>query len=366
MHRGMLNFVGLGLFALLATSVTGCNQEFVIKKESPVLAPNVSLVPVDPGTPVTHESGSLTANDDGPYEIAQNQSLTIPIADLLANDRDSRNLPIAFVSFQNLSSGNLSQSGASLVFQPARDFLGAVTFTYSIRNSENRNASAKVSIFVRRPAAEMMYGHTYTQLYSYDAATRSETFIANFRLSTGGTPNISDIAITSNGLMYGVDGSSLSNIDASSGLVSRISTTGIEAFGNINGLTALSDGRIVISGNGVAVYNVVNHTLSTLLAPGTYQSSGDIIALPDNYLYMVALGSGSDRLIRIDPNSGASVVIGSLGHSGVYGLGYASNVLYGFAGNGDVFQINPANAAISSNSTSSLFWTGATTNPVLW
>ena len=355
---------------------SGCEQVFSIAKISPIsaLSPTGQVPAVPASTspsPVRSpaSSSNLIAKDDGPYEIAQNQNLVIPIADLLANDTDSNHLTISFVSMQNLvGGGTLSQSGVNLNYQPALDFIGSVTFDYTITNTDGKTASAKVSIFVRRPAAEVMYGQTFGKLYSYDPQTHVNAFIANFRLANSATINISDIAITSNGLMYGVDGSALYNIDATTGLASKITTTGIEAFGNINGLTALSDGRIVISGNGVAIYNVVSHELSTLLAPGMYQSSGDIIALPDGLLYLVALsntGSG-DRLIKINPTTGASTVVGSLGHDGVYGLGFAYNVLYGFAWDGQVFQINPANATSSNSFNTSLNWAGATTNPVLW
>ena len=120
---------------------------------------------------------------------------------------------------------------------------------------------------------EVMYGHSASTLYRYDPNTQASTSIATFRLANGTHLNVFDIAITSNGLMYGVDGSSLYYIDASTGIMTPI-TANFSAFGNINGLTALSDGRLVVSGNGIAVYNITTQELSTLLAPNSYQSSG--------------------------------------------------------------------------------------------
>lgn len=252
------------------------------------------------------------------------------------------------------------------MFQPASNFSGSVTFQYTIANSINLTASATVTINVRKPATQPIYGQSASTLYSYDGSTGASVAIARFKLSNGSSVNVFDIAITPNGLMYAVDGSSLYYVDATTGIMTKIPTTGIGNFGNINGLTALSDGRLVISGDGVALYNIATQVLTTLLPPGGYQSSGDIIALPDGYLYLSAVSNGSDRLIKINPETGATQDMGSLGHGGVYGLGYANSTLYGFDSSGLTFSINPNNAHTVDLVYTGVTWYGATTNPVLW
>jgi hypothetical protein len=320
--------------------------------------PNPTATPVDALPPV--------ANNDGPYEIAVNQTLTLTTAALLQNDTDPHGLPIHFVSNSNASSGTLTLSGSAFTFQPVNNFAGTVTFTYTIANSLNLTASATVTINVRIPATEAMYGESSSTLYSYNPTTNQSTSIATFKLASGSSISIFDIAINTNGLMYGVDGSNLYYINATTGVVTLIPTTGLGNFGDINGLTALSDGTLVISGNGIAAYNIATQSLTTLLAPGGYQSSGDIIALPDDYLYMAVTTNGSDHLVKVNPTTGATTDLGSLGQTGVYGLGYANGTLYGFATNGLVFEINPTNAATSYASSTGINWYGATTNPVLW
>jgi len=306
------------------------------------------------------------ARDDGPFETAQNTPVSIAISDLLLNDSDPQNLPIHFDAYQNPSSGSIATSGAQLIYTPPLNFSGSVTFNYRIANSVSLTDTATVTINVRKAATEPMYGHSSSKLYRYDPLNNVSTSIASFRDSNGRSMSVFDIAITPSGLMYAVNGSSLYYVDASTGVMTAIPTDGIAAFGNINGLTSLSDGRLVISGNGVAIYDIATHRLSTLVAPGGYQSSGDIIALPDGYLYMAASSGGSDRLIQIDPNTGATRNIGSLGHSGVYGLGYAYNVFYGFDSGGRVFAIDPSNASTENLANTGISWYGATTNPVLW
>ena len=81
---------------------------------------------------------------------------------------------------------------------------------------------------------------------------------------------------------------------------------------------------------------------------------------------MAAATGSNDHLIKINPNTGATADLGSLGHTNVWGLGYAYNVFYGFSNNGQVFQINPVNGNSTNVSNSGIGWYGATTNPVLW
>jgi hypothetical protein len=333
---------------------------------TPVATATPTPVPTATPTPTPGQGLAPIARNDGPYEIAQNQTLTIAISDLLLNDSDPAGLPLHFYTYQNPTSGTLTLSGNNLVFQPTNNFSGSVTFQYSIANSINLTASATVSIDVRKAATEAIYGQSQSTLYSYDGATGASSAIANFRLSTGGSVSVFDIAIAPSGLMYAVDGSALYYVDASTGIMTKIPTTGLSNFGNINGLTALSDGRLVISGNGIAIYNIATRVLTTLLAPGGYESSGDIIALPDGYLYLSALSSGSDLLIQIDPDTGATRNIGSMGHGGVYGLGYANGTLYGFDSSGLTFSINQTNAHTTNLANTGVSWYGATTNPVLW
>ena len=325
--------------------------------------------PVNTPAPTPSARQNPVAHDDGPYEMALNQQLNIAVADLLSNDTDPSGLALSLTAFANPSSGTLSKNGDTFTFHPTHNFTGTVTFLYTVTNSLNLSAQATVTINVRTPASEAIYGESTSTLYRYDPNTQISSAIASFRLgSTSGTlTSLFDIAITSNGLMYGVDGSHLYYVDADTGVLALVETTGLASFKNVNGLTALSDNRLVISGDGIAIYDIAKQTLTTLLAPGTYTSSGDVIALPDGYLYMSAMIANSDdHLIRIDATNGTTRDMGSLGRTKVYGLGYAYGVVYGFDANKNTFQIDPSNAATSHVTTSDVKWYGATTNPVLW
>ena len=292
--------------------------------------------------------------------------INIAKSELLSNDSDPQNAPLSFVSAAQPSHGTISVSGGTLVYTPASNYVGSDSFTYQITDSFGLTASANVSINVRLPATAPMYVQSAGKLYSYDPTTNIPQFIANFKLNGSNFNSVLDIGITPTGLMYGVSGSALYYINGSNGTMTLIPTAGIGSFGNINGLTALSDGRLVISGDGVALYNIATKTLSTLVAPGGYQSSGDIIALPDGFLYMSAVAHSSDHLIKINPNTGATQDLGSMGFSNVYGLGYQNNTLYGFTADGTILRVNSATGAGTYLNATGETWYGATTNPVSW
>jgi hypothetical protein len=334
---------------------------------TPTPAPTATPTPAPTATPTpTAAPRNPIARDDGPYETAQNQAVSISIADLLLNDSDPQGATISFNAYQNPTVGAITTNGGNLIYTPSLNYSGSATFVYRIINTYGLTATATVTLNIRKAATEAMYGHSSSKLYRYDPLNNVSTLIASFKNQSGGAMSVFDIAITPSGLMYAVTGSALHYVDASTGVLTPIPTDGISAFGNINGLTSLSNGKLVISGNGVAIYDIATHTLSTLVAPGGYQSSGDIIALPDGYLYMMASSSGSDRLIQINPSNGATRDIGSTGHSAVYGLGYAYQVFYGFDSSGRVFSINPSTAATTNLANTGIGWYGATTNPVLW
>jgi len=357
-----------GPTATPAPSATPVPSPTPILVGTPTPTPSPTCTPRPTATPSpTPTLVNPVAVTDGPYEMAENTSIAISTATLMSNDYDLNPLPISFVSAQNPSSGSLSVSGGTITYIAGSNYIGSASFSYTITNSAGLTASTTVSINVRAPASAPMYGDSDSNLYIYEPTTHAITSVVGFNLNGRGFNSVLDVAITPNGLMYAVSGSALYYVDASNGAMTLIPTAGIAPFGDINGLTALSDGRLVISGNGIAIYDIPTKTLSTLLAPGRYQSSGDIIALPDGFLYMTATGwSSGDHLIKVNPNTGATVDIGSLGYSEEWGLGYQDGILYGFAGTGKIVTIDPATAHATLQATTGIVWHGATTNPVLW
>ena len=84
-------------------------------------------------------------------------------------------------------------------------------------------------------------------------------------------------------------------------------------------------------------------------------------------LYWVVKGTGSsDRIVRVNPDTGNTTLLGSVGTATIYGIGYADGDLWGFTSGGKALKINP-NTGVGSGITGvSGNWWGATTNPTQW
>jgi hypothetical protein len=209
-------------------------------------------------------------------------------------------------------------------------------------------------------ATASVYINTGNSLFSYDPATNAATRIGTFLDRGVSVTDMTDIAIDLDGYMFGVAYSELYSINPSDASVTWIATM----RASLNALTFLSDGRLVGAGDDVVYVDVADGRVTLLGAAGSYVSSGDILGLPDGFLYWSV--QGGDDLVRIDPTDGRATRVGSIGTSGVYGLGYADGVLYGFTGNSESLEIDAASGRGSNVRRLGGAWYGATTNPVLW
>lgn len=209
-------------------------------------------------------------------------------------------------------------------------------------------------------ASESVYLNSASTLYAFDPTTQTATVIGTFRSDRGAVTDMTDIAISLDGHLYGGSFTQLYEIDPTNARC-------VEKFAlsdSGTGMTFLSDGRLVIAGAGVNVYDVSTGARETLVAAGRYSTSGDIIGLPDGFLYWTV--QGGDQLVKINPSTGSAAVVGDLGVSGIYGLGYADGVTYGFTSGNKVIEIDETRGSVTATHSLSGTWWGATTNPVLW
>jgi hypothetical protein len=208
------------------------------------------------------------------------------------------------------------------------------------------------------------YANTASELYSFDSSKRTVKKIGDFENRHGTNCTwMTDIAINLAGEMYGICDDRIVRIDPTDAgfvkvvdLPSRLSAA--------VGLTFLPDGKLVVSQDRVETYDLATGTWTTLV-DGGFDTSGDIIGLPDGYLYWTV--TGGDALVRIDPSTGATTEVGSLGVTQVWGLGYADGELFGFESQGKLFTVDPGTgkATYVKDTRASGFY-GATTNPVTW
>lgn len=211
-------------------------------------------------------------------------------------------------------------------------------------------------------ATEPVYINSGSTLYSYDPTTRTATEIGVFKDRGVTVSTMTDIAIDLSGHMYGVAYEELYRITPSSARVEWLATLDASQ----NALTFVSDGTLVAAGDGGVVSIDLTTYRTRAIGGRGYESSGDIVGLPDGYLYWSVLGGSSDVLVQIDPQSGAAVELGPIGTNGVYSLGYAYGELLGFTSGNKVIVIDAGTGRTTRTDGLSGSWWGATTNPVLW
>lgn len=227
------------------------------------------------------------------------------------------------------------------------------------------------------PAEEPVYIHTGEDLYSYDPVNNQALRIGRFTTSGGPLElDIVDIAIDLNGRMYGGanaqgnDRNEIYQIDPSTGAC----TFRFTFDDDLNGMTFLPDGSLVVAGARISVLNsATGQLIREYTQANQYETSGDIVGLPDGNLYWTVRGQRdpnggfvSDRVVRIAPSTGNLTMLGDAQIDRIYGLGYADGELFGFSSTGRVVTLNPTSGVVLRQNDLPGRWFGATTNPVRW
>ncbi len=209
-------------------------------------------------------------------------------------------------------------------------------------------------------ALEEMYLHTSNILYSWSSNGSIDT-VGQFYMEDGTPPNITDLAIDLNGNMFAVSFEGLYRVDPADARLEFVCPLDERMVG----LTFLADGRLLGAGDGIFWIEPNSCAKAMFVEAGQYETSGDIVGLPDGKLYWTVIGG--DDLVRIDPISGATEYIGNIGSDNLWGVGYFNGVLYGFSSSGSISEIDPNTAQIIDfHQTSGQYWWGAASNPVHW
>jgi hypothetical protein len=213
-------------------------------------------------------------------------------------------------------------------------------------------------------ATEKMYANTSGTLYQVDPETGAMTFIGDFKEDGQPVDHFEDIAIDLSGHMYGGTGEYMYLINPNTAEVRAICPLEIDT----TALTFTSEGELIIGvDSALYKFNVIDCSMSVLVSNSYYETSGDIVGLPDGFLYWSVRGSMSDKLIKVNPRTGSEEWVGDIGEERLYGMGYANDKLYGFSGSGVIVEIDPQSGwSTFMKEVNNLSWWGATTNPVRW
>ncbi len=209
-----------------------------------------------------------------------------------------------------------------------------------------------------------VYANTSDTLYEVNPATGETTEVGQFHDGSEIVEYFVDIAIDLAGHMYGGTFDALYRIDPETAAVTKVCDIDV----NMMALTFTSMGELIAGGDDIITrIDLGSCTTEDLVANSPYTTSGDLVGLPDGYLYWTVFGDGDgDELVRVDPNTGGAAWMGTIGYEKLFGLGYHAGELYGFSSEGSIVEISPSNAGGDLVCVANQGWWGATTNPVVW
>ncbi|MEM6928711.1 MAG: hypothetical protein AAF602_17365 [Myxococcota bacterium] len=213
-------------------------------------------------------------------------------------------------------------------------------------------------------ATAAIYAHTLDELFTFDPETLTPTFVGPFRQGDELVVNMTDIAIDFDGELWGISSTELFRINPDTAEVeSQCGVLGLPV-----GLTFTSKGSLYVGDDQVYELDPESCAKRPVTGFDFFLTSGDLVPLPDLKLYWTVwnlTGGTGDLIVRVDVD-GEAEVIGDTNEPAVWGLGYADDLLYGFAATGRVVAIDPQTGDSELVLTTPYEWAGATTNPVVW
>ena len=218
-----------------------------------------------------------------------------------------------------------------------------------------------------QPAA-VVYAHSADTLFSVDPDTLAVTKIAAFVWPTFIPDTMTDIALDKDGNMIGISADNIYSVDKSNARCSYLASWQGSGF---NGLSFISADQIDANGEEILVgasqngdvYRVdpMNGAQTKIGSYGAgFGSSGDLVSVAGaTYATVTKASSGSDVLVKVNPMNGVATVIGATGVSGIWGLGYWKQKLFGFTSTNDFVLIDINSGVATQVKTSSASWYGA-------
>jgi len=213
-----------------------------------------------------------------------------------------------------------------------------------------------------------IYAHSATDLYVVSPSGWTVTRIGAF----ANGDQITDLAVTPNGNVYGISYDTLYSINKTTGRATLVA--GLTGGAN-NGMTFISRGDLLAADTAGAVKQI-NPMTGAVTPRGSFgsnlSSSGDLVAVANGTMYGVSSttagggsASGNNVLIRVDQNTGVATVVGPIGYGDVWGLAYVNAKVIGFTTAGQIIQIDPATGAGTLLATRPVVFWGAGMSPLV-
>jgi len=221
-----------------------------------------------------------------------------------------------------------------------------------------------------------VYAHTATKLYLFEPISKTLSFVGDFACLEPGDRML-DIALDRDGVMFGTSDRGFLSITATTGACQYVKEDPAAQYPNSLSFvpkdTVETDKETLVGyqfdpaiANQATVYAKIDLTTGAITKVGDlndpnaaikYKSSGDLIAVSrgGNKAFLTVrninpdAGTGNDLLAEVDPKTGKLIrIINDTKNVNLYGLGFWAGTSYGFAGNGDVMEIDTVSATPTS------------------
>jgi hypothetical protein len=204
-----------------------------------------------------------------------------------------------------------------------------------------------------------IYANSPDALYRVNPVTFAVTKVGNFNAGD----QMTDVAVTPAGAVYGISFTTLYSINKTTGAATALGAVG--GNGN-NSLTFLPGGQLLASDSNGDL-KTINPATAAVTYVGNYGgslgSSGDLVAVASGQMFGTAPGPSSDLLVKVNTTTGVATSVGPTGKSSVWGLAYAGSRVIGFMTSGEILKIDPVTGAtVVLASTGISFW-GAGQSP---
>jgi len=192
-------------------------------------------------------------------------------------------------------------------------------------------------------AAVQMFVHTRDTLYTIDDQDFTLSLVGTFDIAE----NITDLAVTPEGDLYGISGTALYRIDRGNANATKVA----DVMGDLNvGLTFLRDGTLLATDKSGAVREI---NTSTGVANeigvfgGGFATAGDLVAVADGTMYAISdegpngNEATNNLLLTVNTATGAATSVGTgIGYGEVFGTAYANGKVYAFTTAGEIIEID--------------------------
>jgi hypothetical protein len=175
------------------------------------------------------------------------------------------------------------------------------------------------------------------EIWKVDLPSGNKTFV-------GSTPEpFFDLAVSPDGFLYGLEFSAavLYRIDVNTGEALQIGDLGYQDDGSFNSMDFDANGNLYVARNRLLQVDPTTGAGAVIGDTG-FEATGDLAISHDGMFYMSSFGpNGIDNMVQLDPTTGAGTLIGSIGFSNVFGLDFVGDTLYGITNDRRIIEISP-------------------------